>query len=198
MYPGIKLRILWYAKPSIKPYLGFLLLMGGFLALMGFLHASGDMDEASWTIFRVVGGGIILCVLTPCFGGYLRILTALRRAHKADRLFELYEDFEAAQPIADGYARMGEHWFFGKGGQNVVPYEAIRSVRLHEHSAGLQRNQRELRYVDAHGKEHPLCGLPLFGRKGETIAQEIISALTPDRGYPSYPSGINEPAHGGR
>lgn len=32
MYPGIKLRILWYAKPSIKPYLGFLLLMGGFLA----------------------------------------------------------------------------------------------------------------------------------------------------------------------
>ena len=198
MYPGIKLHILWYAKPSLKPYLGFLVMMGGFLGLMGYLHRLGQMDEASWTIFRIVGGGIILCVLIPYFGGYLRILTALRRASKADQLDALCEDFEGAQPIADGYARLGERWFFGKGGQNVVPYEDIRQVKLHERYAGLQRNQRELRYVDARGKEHPLCGLPLFGKKGEAIAQEIISALTPDRGYPSYPSGINEPAHGGR
>ena len=177
MYFTTRLRILWYTKPSLKPYLGFLFLMGGFLALMGFLHASGNMDEGSWAIFRWVGGGVILGVLIPYFGGYLRILSALRRANKAGCLFELYEDFEDAQPIAGGYARLGKRWFFGKGGRNVVAYEDIRSVHLHEHYAGLQRNQRELHYTDRTGKEHPLCGLPLFGKKGETLANEIRWAV---------------------
>lgn len=72
---------------------------------------------------------------------------------------------------------MGKVWFFGKGGQNVVPYTEIRRVFLHEHYAGLQRNQRELHYVDIHGKEYPLCGLPLFGKKGEELAQEIQRTL---------------------
>ncbi len=198
MYFTTKLRILWYTKPSIKPYLGFLFLMGGFLALMGFLHASGGMDDGSWAIFRWVGGGVILGVLIPYFGGYLRILSALGRANKSGRLFDLYEDFEDAQSIANGYARLGKRWFFGKGGRNIVAYEDVRSVHLHEHHAGLQRNQRELDYIDRAGREHPLCGLPLFGKKGETIAQEIISALAPAREYPSYPTGINEPSHGGR
>lgn len=198
MYFTAKLRILWYTKPSLKPYLGFLFLMGGFLAMMGFLHASGHMVDAHWAIFRWVGGGIILGVLLPYFGGYLRILSALRRAHKAGCLYELYEDFEDAQPIADGYARLGKRWFFGKGGRNIVAYEDVRSVHLHEHCAGLQRNQRELHYIDHAGKEHPLCGLPLFGKKGERLAQEIMSAPWPAREYPSYPTGINEPSHGGR
>lgn len=198
MYFTTRLRILWYTKPSLKPYLGFLFLMGGFLALMGLLHASGNMDDASWAIFCWVGGGIILGVLIPYFGGYLRILSALRRANKAGRLYELYEDFEDAQPIANGYAKLGRRWFFGRGGRNVVACEDIRSVHLHEHYAGLQRNQRELHYTDVNGKEHPLCGLPLFGKKSETIAQEIISAISPERRYPSYPEGINEPSHGGR
>lgn len=171
------LRILWYTRPSIKPYLGFLLMMGGFLGLMAFLHSRGLMDETAWSIFRLVGSGIILAVLFPWFGGCLRILRVFRRAGQEDRLDALYEDFEQAQVIARGYARMGKVWFFGKGGQNVVPYTAIRRVFLHEHYAGLQRNQRELHYVDVHGKEHPLCGLPLFGKKGEELAQEIQWAL---------------------
>ena len=177
MYIGTRLRIFWYTRPSIKPYLGFLFMMGGLLAMMGFLYNSGKMDDASWTIFRVVGGGIMLCVLLPYFGGYLSVLRALRRANKAGCLFELYEDFEDAQPIAGGYARLGKRWFFGKGGRNVVAYEDIRSVHLHAHYAGLQRNQRELHYTDHAGKEHPLCGLPLFGKKGETLANEIRWAV---------------------
>lgn len=185
MYIGTRLRILWYTRPSIKPYLGFLFLMGGFLAMMAFLHSTGKMDETSWAIFRGVGGGIILCVLLPYFGGYLSVVKALQRANKAARLYELYEDYEDAQIIANGYARLGQKWFFGKGGRNVVAYEEIRQVKLHEHYAGLQRNQRELHYIDAKGKEHPLCGLPLFGRKGEMIAREIegeiINRMTDSR-----------------
>lgn len=177
MYFTTRLRIFWYTKPSLKPYLGFLFLMGGFLALMGFLYASGRMDDASWTIFRCVGGGIILCVLLPYFGGYLSIWAALRRADKTGRLYELYADFENARPIANGYAQLGQRWFFGRGGRNIAAYEDIRSVNLHEHYAGLQRNQRELRYTDQNGKEHPLCGLPLFGKKGERLAEEIRWAL---------------------
>lgn len=173
MYIGTRLRILWYTRPSIKPYLGFLFMMGGLLAMMGFLYSSGKMDDASWTIFRVVGGGIMLCVLLPYFGGYLSVLRALRRANKAGRLYELYEDFEDAQVIAKGYARLGKKWFFGKGGRNAVAYEEIRQVKLHEHYAGLQRNQRELHYIDEQGREHPLCGLPLFGKRGELLAREI-------------------------
>lgn len=173
MYIGTRLRILWYTRPSIKPYLGFLFMMGGFLAMMGFLYSSGKMDDASWTIFRVVGGGIMLGVLLPYFGGYLSVLRALRRANKAGCLYELYEDFEEARVIAKGYARLGRKWFFGKGGRNAVAYEEIRQVKLHEHYAGLQRNQRELHYIDEKGREHPLCGLPLFGKKGRLIASEI-------------------------
>ena len=177
MYIGTKLRILWYTRPSLKPYLGFLVMMGGFLGLMGYLHQISQMDEASWAIFRWVGGGIIVGVLLPYFGGYVGTLRSLRRAGKADQLDALCEDFEDAQPIAHGYARLGAHYFFGKGGRCVVPYEDVRRVTLHEHYAGLQRNQRKLRYVDARGKEHPLCGLPLFGRRGEEIAYEVQSAL---------------------
>ena len=173
MYLFTKLRILWYARPSLKPYLGFLLIMGGFLAMMGYLRSLGLVDDSAWWIVRFVGGGIILAVLIPYLWGYAGVLRAFRRADKESHLDLLCEDFEAAQPIASGYARMGAHYFFGKGGQNVVPYEDIRQVRLHEHYAGLQRNQRELHYVDASGKEHPLCGLPLFGKKGLPITQEI-------------------------
>ena len=173
MYNGTRLRIFWYTRPSIKPYLGFLFMMGGLLAMMGFLYNSGKMDDASWTIFRVVGGGIMLCVLLPYFGGYLSVLRALRRANKAGCLYELYEDFEDAQVIAKGYARLGKKWFFGKGGRNAVAYEEIRQVKLHEHYAGLQRNQRELHYIDEQGREHPMCGLPLFGKRGELLAREI-------------------------
>ena len=172
-----KLRILWYTRPSIKPYLGFLLMMGGFLGLMAFLHSRGRMDETAWSIFRLVGSGVILAVLLPWFGGCLRILRVFRRAGREDRLDALCEDFEQAKVIAKGYARLGKGWFFGKGGQNVVAYKDIRSVHLHEHYAGLQRNQRELHYTDHAGKEHPLCGLPLFGKKGETLGNEIRWAV---------------------
>ena len=181
MYFSVKLRIFWYCRPSIKPYLGFLFLMGGFLALMGMLHTSGQMDDGSWAIFCCAGGAVILGVLIPYFGGYLRIGAALRRAAREDRLDELCEDFEQAEVIARGYARLGERWFFGKGGRNVVAYEDIRSVKLHEHYAGLQRTQRELHYLDAKGKEHPLGGLPLFGKKGEQLAGEIRQALAEKR-----------------
>ncbi len=178
MYIGTRLRIIWYTRPSIKPYLGFLFIMGGLLAMMASLRASGKMDATSWAIFRYVGGGIILCVLLPYFGGYLRILKALRRADQEDRLEDLCEDFEEAKPIAEGYARLGQNWFFGKGGRNVVVYEEIRHTLLHENYAGMQRNQRELHYVDAKGKKHPLCGLPLFGKKGLSIAGEIMEQIT--------------------
>lgn len=177
MYFGTKLRILWYIKPSIKPYLGFLLIMGGFLGLMAFLHAGGQMEDSHWAIFRWVGGGIILAVLIPYWGGYLRILRAFHRASREGQLDALCEDFENAEVIAHGFARMGTTWFFGKGGRNVAPYADIRQVMHHEHYAGLQRNERELHYVNAQGKEQPLCGLPLFGKKGEAIAREIMSAL---------------------
>lgn len=177
MYLFTKLRILWYTRPSIKPYLGFLLIMGGFLAMMGYLRSLGLVDDSAWWIVRYVGGGIILAVLIPYWGGYVGILRAFRRAGKENRLNLLCEDFEAAQPVASDYARMGAHFFFGKGGRNVVAYQDIRHVRLHEHYAGLQRNQRELHYIDTIGKEHPLCGLPLFGTKGLRIAQEIQGEL---------------------
>ena len=177
MYTGTRLRILWYARPSIKPYLGFLLIMGGFLAMMGYLRSLGKVDDSSWMIVCWVGGGIILGVLIPYAGGYLRILRAFQHAAQAGQLDLLCEDFEDAHPIANGYARLGAHYFFGKGGRNVVSYADIRRVRLHEHYAGLQRNQRELHYVDASGREHPLCGLPLFGAKGLRIAQEIQDEL---------------------
>lgn len=198
MHTGTKLHILWYTKPSIKSYLGFLLLMGGFLGMMAFLHARGQMDETSWSIFRWVGGGMILAVLLPYWGGYLRILLVFRRADKKNQLDELCEDFDRAEIIAHGYARMGKTWFFGKGGRNIVPYADICQVRLYENYAGFQRNQRELHYVDTRGREHPLCGLPLFGKKGSSIAQEITSALVEKRGYPDYPASIHEPSHGGR
>ena len=177
MYIGAKLRILWYTRPSLRPYLGFLLMMGGFLALMCYLRQLGQMDDTSWAIFRWGGGGIIVGVLLPYFSGYAGTLRSLRRASKTDRLDALCEDFEDAQHVAQGYARLGAHYFFGKGGCCVVPYEDIRRVALHEHYAGVQRNQRELRYVDVHGKEHPLCGLPLFGQRGLDIAHEVQSAL---------------------
>jgi len=137
MYIGTRLRILWYTRPSIKPYLGFLFMMGGLLAMMGFLYSSGKMDDASWTIFRVVGGGLVLCVLLPYFGGYLSVLRALRRANKAARLYELYEDFEEAQVIAKGYARLGQKWFFGRGGRNVVAYDI--AARMKYKGIGLQQ-----------------------------------------------------------
>lgn len=181
MYLFTKLRILWYTKPSIKPYLGFLLLMGGFLALMGYLRSLDQVDDSAWWIFRFVGGGIILAVLLPYLWGYFGILRAFRRASKADQLDVLCEDFEDAQPVAHGYARLGVHYFFGKGGRNVVAYRDIRQVRLHERYAGLQRNQRELHYIDTNGQEHPLCGLPLFGQKGETLAHEIRCAIADKR-----------------
>lgn len=177
MYIGTKLRILWYTRPSIKPYLGFLLIMVGFLAMMAYLRSLGQVDDTAWMIFCWVGGGIIFAVLLPYFGGYVRIVKAFHRADQDSRLDQLCEDFEDTQPIANGYARLGAHYFFGKGGRNVVPYEDIRQVRLHEHYAGLQRNQRELHYIDTNGKERPLCGLPLFGKRGIDIAQEIQHAL---------------------
>lgn len=177
MYILTKLRILWYTRPSIKPYLGFLLIMSGFLAMMGYLRSLGLVDDSAWWIVRFVGGGIILAVLLPYLWGYAGILRAFRRADKESRLELLCEDFEDAQPIARGYARMGTHFFFGKGGRNVVPYEDIRQVRLHEHYAGLQRNQRELHYIDTNGNERPLCGLPLFGGRGIDIAHTIQRAL---------------------
>ncbi len=177
MYLGEKLRIIWYTKPSLKPYLGFLLIMGGFLAMMAYLRSLGQVDDTAWMIFRWVGGGIIFAVLLPYFWGYVRILMAFRKAEKNGRLDVLCDDFDFAQPIAKGYARLGRYYFFGKGGRNVVAYEEICHVLLHENYAGLQRNQRELHYRDDRGWEQPLCGLPLFGRKGKEIAAEIQCEL---------------------
>lgn len=198
MQKASKLRILWYVKPTIRPYLGFLVLIGGFIAMMGMLHQRGLADENALSIVHWVGGGLILLTLIPYFADYLRIFRVFLRADIDSCPDALCEDFAAARVVGQGFARLGKTWFFGKGGRNIVAYEDMKRVFLHEHYAGLQRNQRELRYVDAQGKEHPLCGLPLFGKRGESIAQEIMSALPEKRDYPAYPTDIRELSHGGR